>query len=59
MKYSRSYQYHIYIYIYILLKFQQSLLYILLISSYRFNISQPVNINYNFRPIIWTLKTQP
>jgi hypothetical protein len=65
MKYIRSYQYlththtHTHIYIYILLKFQQNFLYILLISSYRLNISQLININHNFCPIIWTFKTQP
>jgi hypothetical protein len=47
-----------YIYIYILMKFRQSFLCIISIPSYRLNYFSTCNINHNFHPIIWTLKTQ-
>ena len=53
MIYIRSYQLYIYF-----LKFRQSFLCIIQISSYRLNYFSTCNINHNIRPIIWTLKTQ-
>ena len=40
------------------MKFQQSFLCIISIPSYRLNYFSTCNINHNFHPIIWTLKTQ-